>query len=280
MNAFPTRRTTVLLLAVLALSPLLGACKSRRAKEDPILQLAAAESLTEGKRLMDKGKYSQARKYLSHAFEIEPNSISGREALLLVADSLYLQGGSANLIQAEAKYRDFLNRFPTSDRAAYVQYQVGSSLAERVERSDRDQNVTHQALTAFEEVLRLYPTSEQAGKAKERVIELRGRLAEHEFNVARFYLRYGLPQATASRLQRLLSDFPEYGNKERVYFMLGIAKEQLHKPEEADEWFGKLREEFPQSDLIADIPKREVIPERSPDILKPPVATAPPGNQG
>ena len=109
-------RRRSLRLAILAVALLAGvtttACRSGRSgraeREDPLLRLSAAESLAEGQRLMGIEKYSQARKYLTHAFEVEPNSSSGREALLLVADSLYKQGGTQNLVQAEAKYRDFL----------------------------------------------------------------------------------------------------------------------------------------------------------------------------
>jgi outer membrane protein assembly factor BamD len=245
-------RVAALVLLVVS-GAVTGACKSG-GKDDPVMQLAAAESLTEGQRLMKEEKYSQARRYLTHAFEIEPNSISGREALLLVADSLYLQGGSDNLIQAEAKYRDFLNRFPTSDRAPYVQLQIGNSLAGRVERPDRDQSVTVEAVIAFEELLRLYPTSEEATLAQGRIVDLRQRLAEHEFIVGWFYYRFGLPTATVSRLQELLVVYPEYTEKDKVYYHLGLAFQKMRKQEEASKWFDRLREEYPASEFVSDIP--------------------------
>jgi outer membrane protein assembly factor BamD len=244
---------TLVVCTLLVVTALAG-CKSGRQREDPLLQLSAAESLSEGQRLMASEKYSQARKYLTHAFEVEPNSTSGREALLLVADSLYKQGGTQNLVQAEAKYRDFLNRFPTSERAAYVQLQIGNSLAARVERPDRDQSVTRQAVAALEDLLRLYPTSEHAVEAKQRLAEVRAKLGEHEFEVARFYYRYGIPIATANRLNHLLANYPEFAEKDKVYYYLGLALQRMGKPEEAAQWFDKLRQEFPQSDYTREIP--------------------------
>lgn len=98
MNPTWRRRLAVLV----ATSALLAAGCGSRGKEDPLLRLSAAESLTEGKQLLERKRYSAARPYLAHAFEIEPNSAAGREALLLVADSLFLEGGESNLIQAEA----------------------------------------------------------------------------------------------------------------------------------------------------------------------------------
>jgi outer membrane protein assembly factor BamD len=253
MNRSP--RSLAPLAALFALV-LLPACRggAPNPDNDPVLRLSAAESLEEGKRLMAAEKFGQSRKYLAHAFEIEPNSVAGREALLLVADSLFRQGGSDNFIQAEAKYRDFLNRFPTSDRAAYVQYQIGSSLAGRVERPDRDQTVTLRALAAFEDLLRLYPASEQGEQARQRIAELRVRLAEHEFQVGRFYYRYGLPNATIKRLEYLLATYPEYAAKDKVYYYIGSSLDRMRKPEEARQWFDKLRQEFPASEFVAEIP--------------------------
>ena len=137
-----------LLLLAAMVGMLLGAglvagCKGGGA-EDPILRLSAEESLAQGKELLTKEKWDRARPYFTHAFEVEPNSAIGREALLLAADTYYLSGGSTNFVQAEAKYRDFLNRFPTSDQAAYVQFQIANSLAKRMEKPDRDQNVDPQ----------------------------------------------------------------------------------------------------------------------------------------
>ena len=162
--------------------------------DDPILRLSAEESLATGKELLAREKYARARPYFTHAFEVEPNSAVGREALLLAADTYYLEGGSANFVQAEAKYRDFLNRFPTSEQAAYVQFQIANSLAKRMEKPDRDQTVTRKALEAYQELVRLYPTSEYAAQAQEQIEVVRANLAEHEFVVGRFYLRYGLPR--------------------------------------------------------------------------------------
>src|SRR5262249_42712848 len=121
------------------------ACKSGGGggrSNDPILKLSAEESLAQGKDFLAAQKYSRARPLFTHAFEVEPNSKVGREGLLLAADTYYLEGGPGNNTQAEAKYRDYLNRFPTSEQAAYVQFQIANSLAKRMERPDRDQTVT------------------------------------------------------------------------------------------------------------------------------------------
>jgi outer membrane protein assembly factor BamD len=231
-----------------------GACSSKLS-EDPILRLSSQEAFDQGKQLMAEEKYARARDYLTHAFEVEPNSATGREALLLVADSSYLQGGRLNYIQAETKYRDFLNRFPTSDRAAYVQFQIANSLAQRIGRPDRDLSASREALQAYQDLLRLYPTSEYAAQAREKMRVVRQNLAEHELAVGDFYLSYGLPRAAADRFAFLLENYPGYEGREVVLYKLGVAQAEGRLPEEARQSFARLREEFPGSSYLNDLPE-------------------------
>jgi len=226
--------------------------------QDPILHLSSAESLEIGKQLIESEKYRQAEKYLAHAFEAAPNSASGREALLLTADSLFLAGGASNLIKAETKYRDFMNRFPTTDRLPYVQLQIGNCLGARVEKPDRDQSITLEALRAYEELLRLFPASAEAAQAREKLAELYSRLAEHEYRIAFFYFRYGLSGAAVGRLEYLVEHYPSYGDMDQAYLLLGQAHVRRGNTEEAQTWFGRLRDEYPDSGLINKIPSIQV----------------------
>jgi len=249
------RRTFPVLATLLLLLVALAGCRSGRA-EDPILQLAAEESLAQGKALLAQQKYARARPYFTHAFEVEPNSAIGREGLLLAADTYYQEGGTSNYVQAEAKYRDFLNRFPTSEQAPYVQFQIANSLAKRMEKPDRDQTVTRKALEAYRELMRIYPTSEYAAQAQEQITLVENNLAEHEFTVGRFYLRYGIGAGAVQRFEVLLSDYPQYPNRDKVIYHLGLAYEMMGKTEDATKTFDRLRAEFPQSPFLAEIPQR------------------------
>jgi len=245
-----------ILLPLAVAGLVLAGCHSS-APEDPILRLSAEESLKQGKDELTREKYERARPYFTHAFEVEPNSATGREALLLAADTYYLQGGSANYVQAEAKYRDFLNRFPTSEQSAYVQFQIANSLAKRMEKPDRDQNVTRKALEAYQELARVYPTSEYASQGQEQMNAVLENLAEHEFQIGRFYLRYGAPLAAVERFEYLLATYPQYKEKDKVIYHLGVSYEHSNRPEEARKAFERLRAEYPQSPFLQEIPAEQ-----------------------
>ena len=243
----------VSIVPALAAILILGGCKSG-VDNDPILRLSAAEAYETGAELMADEKYAKARDYLIHAFEVEPNSERGRQALLMVADSHFLQGGEVNWIRSESRYRDYLTRFPTSERADYVQYQVARSLAARVERPDRDQTATSQAIAEFETLQRLFPSSPYASLAAEEVTRLDALRAEHHFLVGNFYLRYRNPPGAEGRFKRLLEEYPNYPETDKVLYFLGKTQIQLAKYGDAFDTFERLREEYPDSEWVAKIP--------------------------
>jgi outer membrane protein assembly factor BamD len=268
-------RAVGLVLAVATV--VLAGCRSGM-REDPILALSAAEALVEGKQLLERERFGDARRYLAHAFEVEPNSQMGREALLLVADAHFLEGGADNLIQAEAKYRDFQNRFPTSDRGAYVQFQIANSLAGRIERADRDQAVTHKAQGAYEELLRIYPTSEYAVAARQKIEEVRLRLADHEYEVGRFYMRYGIARAAALRFEYLLANFPGYERTEETLFHLVRAYDRSRQLADAARIYQRLAAEYPQSERLRELAK-DGLPRPVPAEEAPPAKEAAAGEE-
>lgn len=238
------------LLALVASSLLSSGCSRR---EDPILILSAEEALDIGKQYLADEKYERARRHLIHAFEVEPNSQIGREALLLAADALYLYGGTENFIKCEAKYRDFLNRFPTSDRADYAQFKVAECLAARAERPDRDQQMTRSAIEALEELLRLYPTSTYIADARQRMRELTDQLAAHELVVGSFYNRYagvGICDAAINRLEPLQEDYPQFSRMDEALIELARAYRSCKRPDDAVATLRDLRRRYPDSEFL------------------------------
>lgn len=256
------RGAQILLATALALTAACGGVK-----DDPILRLSSAEALEIGKQLLEDEKFTQAREHLVHAFEVEPNSETGREGLLLAADALFLRGGYQSYVEAEQRYRDFLNRFPTSDQAAYAQFRLAASLAERMEKPDRDQQTARQALTEFENVRRLYPTSQFAGQAAQRIVEVRNHVAEHEFVVGSFYYRFRTPTAAGNRFREMLEQYPDYPEPDKILAHMCLtyrlvlqqipSRLGLDRYEYLREACDRLRNEFPDSPWIKKAPSEE-----------------------
>ena len=200
-----------------------------------------------GKGLIAKKRYEQGRKYLSFVFETYPNDALGREALLMVADSYFKEGGTIGYTEARFRYRDYLNRYPGAPRRDYARYQFALCYDKEHETPDRDQTSTREALDQYLALIREFPDTAYAGAARERLRQLTDMLAEHEFAVGFFYYRKGASGAALGRFTALEERFPEYGARDKLFFYSAEALTRLGRKDEADRYRGRLLEEFPKS---------------------------------
>jgi len=202
-----------------------------------------------GKALIAKKKYDEGRKYLNYVFETYPNETIGREALLMVADSYFQQKSTTGYTEARYRYRDYLNRYPGASNRDYARYQFAFCYDKEHERPDRDQTATREAIEQYRALIREFPDSGYAGAARERIRRLTDLLAEHDFGVGYFYLRKGSTAAALSRFIQVEERFPDYTDRDKLYYYQGVALERLGRRGEALGYFGKIVEQFPNSDF-------------------------------
>ena len=240
-----------LALAALTLFVLSVGCSGSKKPDKLTEELLSTpkEALFEkGKALVEKKKWETGRKYLSFVFETYSNDPLGREALLLLADSYFKQGGTTGYTEARFRYRDYLNRYPGAPRRDYARYQFALCYDKEHERPDRDQTSTREALEQYRALVREFPTSGYAGAARERLRQLVDLLAEHEFGVGFFYLRKGAVAAALGRFTDLEQRFPEYAGRDKLFFYSARALEQLGRAEEASRYYAQLIEKYPESE--------------------------------
>jgi outer membrane protein assembly factor BamD len=201
-------------------------------------------------------RWQKARTYYSHLYETFPNDPLGRRSLLRIADSFYEQGDPVNLVEAQYKYRDFINRYPTSEQADYAMLRIAMCSFRQMEKPDRDQTKTREAVEKFDDMLRSYPNSSLRAEALTKKQEAFDRLARHEHLVAKFYLKRGSFNSAVQRLNYLIDTFPNYGDRAAAFYDLGTSLSRLGRNGEARLYFERVITEFPQSEYAAPARKR------------------------
>ena len=245
------RLLRALLAAGLALVSFRCASSGARKPDKITLELLSTpkETLFEkGKGLIDKKKYEIGRKYLTFVFETYPNDPLGREALLMVADSFFRQGGTTGYTEARFRYRDYLNRYPGAPKRDYARYQFAVCYDREHEKPDRDQTTTREAIEQYRLLQREFPNSAYSVGANSRIKSLADLLAEHEFAVGYFYMRKGSPSAALSRFVSIEERFPDYGSRDKLFYYSGEVLGRLGRKEEANRYYSRLLEEFPASE--------------------------------
>jgi len=232
--------------------------QQRKPLVDPELaKLTKEQAFQKGEDQYAKRKYQKARTFFSYVYENFPNDPLGRRALLRVADSYFAQRDAVNLVEAQYKYRDFINRYPGSDRADYAMLQIAMVSYLQMEKPDRDQQKTNEALEKFNEMLRAYPNSPLKPEAEKRRQDVLDRLAKHEHIVARFYMKRKAYNAAITRLNYIVEKYPNYHDKDAVFFDLGSSLAAMGRKAEARLYFERVLSEFPKSDY-AERAKRKL----------------------
>src|SRR5262249_7876138 len=144
-----------------------------------------------GQQYMEKKDYSKARDAFKVVFENFPKSDNRILAKLGYADAYYKEGGDANWLLAISEYQDFISLFPFSPKAEYAQTMIGMCYYKMMEKPDRDQTNSKKAVDEFRKVVDNYPNGQYYKEAYAKLVECYGRLAQHDYLIARYYDRTG-----------------------------------------------------------------------------------------
>lgn len=251
-------RTAIIITALLAFvaSCNRGPRQYRPVVDPELVRLSKEEVFQRAEQYFANERWQRARSYYTHVYETYPNDPLGRRSLLRIADTFFYQDDAVSLVEAQYKYRDFINRYPTSEQADYATLQIAMCSYKQMEKPDRDQQKTREALEKFNDMLRVYPNSELKAEAEARRAEVLDRLAKHEHIVARFYMKRGSWNAASQRLNFLIDSYPSYAERDAVFYDLGQTLSRLGRSAEARLYFERVISEFPQSEYADDARRR------------------------
>lgn len=228
---FAQRAARAAALVLLTLS--LGACSSFDLfgkKDDTPPDEPADRLYNEGLFLLNSKK--DLKKAVAKFEEVDrqhPYSEWARKSLLM---SAYAQYEAGNYDECVTSAKRYIALHPGSSDAAYAQYLIAASYFDEIPDITRDQNRTEKALTALDEVIRKYPTSEYAVSAKQKVEVARDQLAGKEMQVGRYYLEKKNYTGAINRFKVVVTQYQTTRQVEEAlmrlteaYMALGIAQE-------------------------------------------------------
>ena len=234
-------RIAVTGMALLVCGLVLDGCAR---KEQP---KTAEEYLQLGDRQLSGRNQREAREYYQQLLEKFPESEYKALAQFNIAESLYRE---KDYLEARFEYQKFLELFPTHPFASRAQFQVGMCSLREVQSFDRDQQKTKEALRAFRFFRRQYAQDPLMQEAEAHIRQLRARLAEHEFMVARFYYKKGAYHAAIGRLLNLIQVYPDLPDLDAALYMLADSYRAEENYVKAQRVLHLLVEQFPTSKYL------------------------------
>lgn len=197
LRSVPSRLAALVLIAGLA------ACSST--EEQPEYVERPVEQLyNEAYNVALAGDFKAAAPLFDEVERQHPYSVWATQAQLMAAYSLY-QSNEYN--DAIAALDRFIQLNPGNPNVDYAYYLKGLSYYERIVDVGRDQKLTREALSAFEEVVQRFPNSKYSRDARLKIDLARNHLAGKEMSIGRWYMRQGQYLAAINRFQRVVSEF-------------------------------------------------------------------------
>ncbi len=135
----------------------------------------------------------------------------------------YCYYGNGDYLQAGYYFLKYTQTFPTSKyseecmfMSAYCQYLLTPS-------ASLDQTVTLEAMKECQLFIDLYPKSERVAECNKLIDEMRGKLEDKAYAIARLYYKIGSYQAAVVAFKNVLKDFPDTKYKEETYYYIFLS---------------------------------------------------------
>ena len=211
MNRTTTVRLAKRLLLAMLLASLLTGC-FRKNKDEELI--SAEEYYEKASKYLDKGDFQTSIRYFETLEARYPFSREAKQGQLDLIYAYFLNSEPESVIDAA---RQFERENPTHPRVDYAVYMRGRALfsGQRslfhkmfgVDLSRRPPKDARESYEAFAELVRRFPDSPYAPDARQRMLFLRNRIAEHQNHIARYYYDRGAYAAAIKRASYAVTTF-------------------------------------------------------------------------
>lgn len=215
----------------------------------PKVDLTAEALFEEGNRAFNDKRYVRALDNYSKIRTDHPFTPLMTQVELKIADAYYLNQQYPEAINA---LKEFQSMHPTNENIPFVVLRLGQAHFDQFTATDRDQKNTEIAKGYFENVLTNYPNSPQAPEAREKLTKALEYLAEHEFNIAHFYLTQRKYSAARDRFEEIVRKYRSTPTAVKSLFYLGESYRLDKNPARAALAYEALLQHYPESKFAAD----------------------------
>ena len=209
-----------------------------------------AEALyEEGTGYLAEKRYVRAIDTLTKLKNEYPFSPQMTDVELKIADAYYLNQQYPEAINA---LKEFQSMHPTNENIPFVVYRLGEAHLDQVTTTDRDQKNTEIAKGYFETVVTRYPQSPYAIEAREKLGKSNGYIAEHDFNIASFYLQQEKYPAARERFEEIVRKYRGTPVAARSLFFLGESYRKEKNNVKASLAYEALIQHYPESKFVPE----------------------------
>lgn len=240
-----------------------GAFDKKEIKADETWSVERVYS--EAKAALDMGNYPTAITYYE---QLEARFPFGEYAQQALLESAYAHYKNDDPETAIANIDRFMRIYPLNPNIDYAIYLRGLvnfhrdiGLLEKYiprDESQRDPGSAEDALQDFTSLIQRFPTSRYAEDAAQRIVYLRNRLAQHEINVANYYMRRSSFVAAVNRAKYVLENYSRTPSMPDALVIMAKGYKVLGMNDLSEDALRVLELNYPGHTGVADVRKTHV----------------------
>lgn len=261
INSVEMRNKNIYMLACMAFALLLCSC----GEYNKVFNADYNYRYEAAKQYYADGQYTKAVVLLQDVISILKGTDKGEESLFIMALSAY----KGRDYEASANFfKTYYQTYPKGIYAEDARYYNAMSLYNSIPEPKLDQTGTYEAVTAFQNLLDIYPRGVYSKEAQDKIFKLQDRLVEKEYLSAKTYYDLGSYfgncsyggsnyEACIITAQNALKDYPYTTRREEFSIMILRAKyllalhsikaRELERLQAATEEYYAFTNEFPES---------------------------------
>jgi len=204
--------TTKIIFIALALA--LAGCSASVEKEEVVPDKSAQALFEDARTSLESGLYQQAITTLGAIDSRFPFGPISHQVQLDLIYAYYKVGDAAQGIALTDRFLRLNPNNPNVDYVYYMRALINLSTEDNLfqdivgmDRSDRDPNASRVAFNDLKTIVTSFPESKYAADARQRMIEIKSRLAKYELSVANFYLKREAYASAANRGRYIIEYF-------------------------------------------------------------------------
>lgn len=207
----------------------------------------------------DKLRDKDYDKAIIYFGKLESRYPNGRYAAQAQLETAYAQYKKPDPVLAVAAADRFIKLHPNHPNVDYAYYLKGLAVfnergvIEKLTKqqiSDRDPRSLRDSFVTFKELLTRYPNSKYAKDAAQRMVYLSNSLAEHELDVARYYMKRQAYLAAINRCKYVLEYYPQSPVVEQALVTMISAYDYMSLDDLKNDTLRILKTNYPNNPML------------------------------
>lgn len=233
-------------LTLIYLAFILMACSSSKIEQN----MTSEERYELGMKEFNKNNFLEAINEFSIVTLQYPGSAESDDAQYYLGECRF---NREEYLLATYEYERLKRNMPASPYVSKAQYKIALSYDMLSPTSSLDQNYTLKAIDEYQAFIEYFPTDSLAIISEKRILELREKLAEKEYNTAVLYMKMEYFKAATIYYDNVLENYHDSKYAEKSYVGKIEALIKRRKNEDAQFVAEKFLEKYPHSNYRTEV---------------------------